>query len=131
MISKEEMFKPILAVSDGFRPIWNEFVREWEDEAELPQYLALSDLATYISGLVTESRTRELSDIFEVIERWLLEGDGYVREAAIVGILEDLQNTNVVGSDVPDKVQELLLPESKKQWAKIIEFWDTGRIISE
>ncbi|PSF14830.1 DUF7674 family protein [Marinobacter shengliensis] len=131
MISKEEMFKPILAVSDGFRPIWNEFVSEWEDEAELPQYLALSDLATYISGLVTESRTRELSDIFEVIERWLIEGDGYVREAAIVGILEDLQNTNVVGSDVPDKVQELLPPESQKQWAKIIEFWDTGRIISE
>ncbi|MET4027073.1 hypothetical protein ABIE59_002608 [Marinobacter sp. MBR-99] len=131
MISKEEMFKPILAVSDGFRPIWNEFVSEWEDEAELPQYLALSDLATYISGLVTESRTRELSDIFEVIERWLIEGDGYVREAAIVGILEDLQNTNVVGSDVPDKVQELLPPESQKQWAKIIEFWDTGRITSE
>lgn len=131
MISKEEMFKPILAVSNGFRPIWNDFINEWGDEAELPQYLALSELARYVSQLVSECRTQELSDIFEVIERWLLEGDEYVREAAIVGILEDLQNTNVVGSDMPQKVQELLLPESRKQWAKVIEFWEGGRGISE
>ncbi|WP_237060863.1 DUF7674 family protein [Microbulbifer sediminum] len=125
------MFKPILAVSDGFRPIWNAFVNEWGDDEELPQYLALSDLARYISKLVSESRTQELSDIFEVIERWHLEGDDYVREAVTVGILENLQNINVVGSDVPDQVQKLLLPESKSQWAKINEFWETGKLISE
>ena len=96
MISKEEMFKPILNVSDGFKPVWNEFVSEWKDDGELPQYLALSKLARYISRLISESQTQELSDIFEVIERWHLEGDDYVREAATVGLLEDLQNTNEV-----------------------------------
>ena len=131
MISREDMFKPILEVSDGFKPVWNEFVSEWKDDAELPQYLALSKLAGYISRLISESRTRELSDIFEVVERWHLEGDDYVREAATVGLLEDLQNINVVGWDVPDKVHKLLLPKSKQQWAKISEFWNTGRVISE
>jgi len=131
MISKEEMFNPIFDASEGFKPIWNEFVEEWKDDDELPQYLALSDLARYISKLISESEDKELKDIFQVIERWHLEGDDYVKEAATVGILEDLQNTNVVGAGVPEKVESYLLPESKKWWLKVYEFWETGKIISE
>lgn len=113
MLVKEEMFKPILEVSDGFRPIWNEFLEEWKDDDELPQYLALGALARYISKLITESRDEELKSIFAVIERWHLEGDSYVKEAATIGMLEGLQNINVVGEGIPEKVELYLLPESK------------------
>ncbi|MEH6491184.1 DUF7674 family protein [Halopseudomonas sp.] len=131
MISRDEMFQPLLEVSEGFNPIWDEFIEEWKDDDELPQYLALSDLARYISGLISESNEKELKDIFSVIERWHLEGDDYVKEAATVGILEDLQNANVVGVGVPKKVESYLLPESKKWWLKVYEFWETGKIISD
>ena len=70
-------------------------------------------------------------DIFSVIERWHLEGDDYVKEAATVGILEDLQNINVVGVGAPEKIEIYLLPESKKWWLKVYEFWGTGKTISE
>ncbi len=60
MISRTEMFQPILEVSEGFRPIWNEFLEEWKEEVELPLYLALSSLARYISSLITKSKTTEL-----------------------------------------------------------------------
>lgn len=125
------MFQPILEVSDGFRPIWNEFLEEWKDDDELPQYLALGDLARYISSLISESKDEEIKKIFAVIERWHLEGDLYVKEAATVGILEDLQNTNLVGEGVPEKIEFYLLPESKKWWLKVYEFWEKGKIISE
>lgn len=125
------MFEPILEASDGFRPIWNEFLEEWKDDDELPQYLALGDLACYISKLISEPNDEELKRIFAVIERWHLEGDSYVKEAATVGILEDLQNTNVVGEGIPEKVELYLLPESKKWWVKVYEFWEKGKIISE
>jgi len=125
------MFQPILEVSDGFRPIWNEFLEEWKDDDELPQYLALGELARYISSLISESKDEEIKKIFAVIERWHLEGDSYVKEAATVGILEDLQNTNVVGEGVPEKIELYLLPESKKWWLKVYEFWEKGKIISE
>ena len=125
------MFQPILEVSDGFRPIWNEFLEEWKDDDELPQYLALGDLARYISSLISESKDEEIKKIFSVIERWHLEGDSFVKEAATVGILEELQNTNVVGERVPKKVELYLLPESKKWWLKVYEFWEKGKIISE
>ena len=131
MISREKMFEPLLSVSEGFKPIWDEFVIEWKDDDELPQYLVLSDLARYISTLISESKEKELKDIFSVIERWHLEGDDYVKEAATIGILEDLQNTNIVGSGIPEKVEAYLLPESKKWWLKVYEFWETGKIISE
>jgi len=131
MIVREEMFQPILEVSDGFRPIWNEFLEEWKDDDELPQYLALGELARYISSLISESKGEEIKKIFAVIERWHLEGDSYVKEAATVGILEDLQNTNVVGEGVPEKIELYLLPESKKWWLKVYEFWEKGKIISE
>lgn len=130
MLTREEMFQPILEVSDGFRLIWNEFLEEWKDDDELPEYLALADLARYISSLISESNEEEIKKIFAVIERWHLEGDSYVKEAATVGIMEDLQNTNIVGEGVPEKIELYLLPESKKWWLKIDEFWEKGKIIS-
>jgi len=131
MISRDEMFEPLLEVSEGFKPIWDEFLEEWKDDDELPQYLVLSDLARYISKIISESKESELKNIFNVIERWHLEGDDYVKEAATVGILEDLQNTNVVGMGVPEKVEAYLLPESKRWWQKVYEFWEIGKVISD
>ncbi|NPU93978.1 MAG: hypothetical protein HPY82_18870 [Gammaproteobacteria bacterium] len=127
MITKTKMFEPLLEISEGFRSIWNEFVEEWKDVEDLPRYLALSDLAKYIAELISEDEEKELRDIFSVIERWHLEGDSYVKEAATIGALESLQNTNVVGVGVPEKVELYLLPESKRWWMKVYEFWETGK----
>ena len=130
MISKETMMLPILQVAEGFKPIWNEFLDEWSDENEVPVYLALSDLARYVSTLVEKSDGEELRDIFSVVERWHLEGDKFVKEAATVGLLEDLQNTNVVGVGVPQKIEPFLLPQTKLWWQKVSLFWSEDKVIS-
>ncbi|MEH6467944.1 MAG: hypothetical protein V7722_09960 [Porticoccus sp.] len=131
MITQQEMFNPMLEVAKGFVPVWEEFIEEWKEEKELLQYLALSELARYISDLIKKEEKEELKGIFEVIERWHIEGDCYVKEAATVGILEDLQNTNIVGAGIPEIVKTYLLPESKKWWLKVYDFWEKGKIISE
>ncbi|MFD3321701.1 DUF7674 family protein [Alteromonas macleodii] len=130
MISKETMMLPILQVAEGFKPIWNEFLDEWSNEDEFPVYLALSDLARYVSTLVEKSDVEELRDIFSVVEQWHLEGDKFVKEAATVGLLEDLQNTNVVGVGVPQKIEPFLLPQTKLWWQKVSLFWSEGKVIS-
>ena len=130
MISKETMMLPILQVAEGFKPIWNEFLDEWSNEDEFPVYLALSDLARYVSTLVEKSDGEELRDIFSVVERWHLEGDKFVKETATVGLLEDLQNTNVVGVGVPQKIEPFLLPQTKLWWQKVSLFWSEGRVIN-
>lgn len=130
MISKKEMLNPVLEASPSFMPIWKKFLEEWKDEDEMPLYLTLGDLARHIGALIESEKiesekSSEIQQIFSVVEAWHLEGDSYVKEAATIGLLEDLQNTKVVGEGIPKKVEPYLLPESKASWNKINKFWNT------
>ena len=132
MISRAQMMGPILQASPSFHPVWNEFVAEYENEGgELPLYIVLGDLARYIALLESRGTEDELQEIFAAIERWHTEGDQYVKEAATIGLLEDLQNTNVVGGKDSSRFAKYLGPESKRWWTKVDAFWKTGEIIRD
>jgi hypothetical protein len=132
MISRAQMMGSILQVSPSFIPVWNEFVAEYENEgSELPLYIVLGELARYIALLERRGIEDELQEIFVAIERWHIEGDDYVKEAATIGLLEDLQNTNVVGGADSSGFIRYLGPESKRWWAKVNAFWEKGEIIRD
>jgi hypothetical protein len=82
-------------------------------------------------GMLAAPDTEGLVRAFAVVERWHLEGDAYVREAATIGLLEDLQNDSLHAETVPKQFEVFLLPESRKWWDKVEEFWRTGKIISD
>ena len=124
------MLLPILEVSPSFRPDWERFIAEWEGESELPIYLVLSDLARHIATLLERGCTRELEEIFAVVESWHSDGDAYVREAATVGLLEDLQNPDLVGIG-SDQFEAYLGPESTRWWNKVEKFWEHGELIKD
>lgn len=122
------MFAPVLEIAPDFQPIWKEFKEEWSDQkpSELPLYLALGDLANYISTKIAEAdETDELYALFSVVERWHIEGDDYVKEAATIGLLEGLQNFTMNNRKARKEVENRLLPESKRWWDKVEEFWKT------
>jgi hypothetical protein len=132
VITRDTMIEPILRVSPRFEPTWREFLAEWKADAdELPLYLLLSDLARHIAQLLEENADSELHAIFEVVENWHLQGDAYVKEAATIGLLEDLQNTNLVGKAAPSRLTKYLGPESKRWWTKVEEFWSKGQLIRD
>ena len=125
MITKHEMFHLIVKASPGFQDNLNTFTAEWECEGEdLPIYLLLTDLAVYIKLLIEIDAVNELRLVFNIVERWHLEGDSYVKESATIGLLEDLQNVNVVGKITPNKVETYLLSESRKMWLELYRFWE-------
>jgi hypothetical protein len=131
LISRDLMMPPVLTASPSFEPVWREFVAEWQGQPEgLPMYLVLSDLARHIATLFDRGADSELREIFRIVEDWHLHGDAYVRNAATVGLLEDLQNTNVVGADVPVRCLGYLGPESLRWWRKVENFWEKGELIS-
>jgi len=123
MIYKHEMIELVLDAAPNFTPIWEEFLEYWADEDDVPLYVILSDLARYIGSLIRDGKDQEIRNIFAVIERWHLEGDAYVKETATVGLLEDLQNSNVVGTGLSEPIEAYLMPESKRGWLKIQAFW--------
>jgi len=126
MIDKDEMFPPILKASPSFTPLWEEFLEEWKDENDLPLYLVLGELSRHIASLVEARKVDELKEIFLIVEHWHIEGSAYVKEAATVGLLEELQGENNAVS-----IEAYLLTESKRWWLKVNEFWDSGKLIRE
>lgn len=124
MIEKAEMFELALKACPSFKPAWEEFLDDWMDDKELPLYLALGGLSRHISSLVETQQVSELTELFEVVERWLIEGSPYVKEAATIGLFEGLQ-----GQSNATSIETYLLPESKKWWSKVNEFWENGTLI--
>ncbi|MER9545565.1 hypothetical protein NKI72_26530 [Mesorhizobium sp. M0437] len=120
------MFEPLMAADPSFRGQWDRFHDEWRDEAEEPLYLALSELALHLIHHLEAGKTDRFSDIFDVVERWIVEGNRHVREAAIVGLLEDLQNPSLHRSTHPDHFKPWLRPQSAFWWAKLYAFWSDG-----
>jgi len=118
MISKRELFEPLLLTIGGFQNSWNAFLNEWEDEIDPPYSLLMQDLAQYISLLIKESKHDELIRIFQALELWHIKDNSHVKELATIGLLEDLQSTSI-----SKQVEPFLLPESKRMWLKINEFW--------
>jgi hypothetical protein len=126
------MMEPILKVSPTFEPVWSAFRAEWKDHPDgLPEYLVLSDLARHIATLIERGADSELRQIFQVVEAWHVDGDPYVKEAATVGLLEDLQNTTVVGNQTPDRCLPYLGPQSLRWWRKVKRFWEKGELLRD
>ncbi len=127
------MLSPILKVCPSFQATWDEFVDEWKNDPDgLQLYLVLSDLARHVIGMLERNETDGVKAVFRVVEAWHLEGDPYVKEAATVGFLEDLQNLNLhAGSTRPEDFLEFLLPDTKYWWTKVEDFWEQGKLITD
>jgi hypothetical protein len=129
-IHKDEMMGVLMRECPSFRPTWEAFLEEWKAQSEdLPHFLALADFARHLIELLGRSETQSFPAIFQAIERLHCEGDHYVREAATVGLLEDLQNTNLHTTTEPEQFRKYLGPESHRWWDKLIGFWERGEVL--
>lgn len=130
MITKAEMMDVLLEACPSFTPRWNAFLDEWQDEKnDLPLYLALSKFVRHLIEMEQRGETQGFEAIFQAIERLLLEGDRYVLEAAVIGLLEDLQNPNLHSQTRPEQFYPYLGRDSKRWWDKLQRFWEAGELL--
>jgi hypothetical protein len=130
VIAKADMIPLMLEACPSFEPKWREFLDYWREEPDPPLYLALSELARHLIDKLARKDTATFPMVFAVVERWHREGNPYVAEAATVGLLEDLQNTNLHKETEPEQFRPWLLPESAKWWDKLYGFWERGELLS-
>lgn len=123
MIAREDMFVPLLKADPSFDPKWQAFCETWRGVADRPMYVALSELARHLIGKLAAQETGAFDAVFEVVERWLAEGDEYVRGAASVGLIEDLQNTSLHATTTPSDFTRWLGPEALHAWKRVAAFW--------
>jgi hypothetical protein len=131
-MTKDEMMGVLLDACPSFTPQWQTFLDEWQEEGDDPPlYLALADFARHLIGMVERGETASFPAIFAAVERLHTEGDHYVREAATVGLLEDLQNLNLHRTTRPELFRQYLGPESQRWWDKLYRFWEHGQPLAE
>jgi hypothetical protein len=124
-LNQFSMMEPILEVLPEFRPQWTTFAAEWKDNPHnkskdgLPLYLVLADLAGFLAQLLEKQVTEKFVVVFEVIEHWLLHGDDYVNNAAVAGLLEDLQNPVLYQKRKPDDFRPWMKPATLKSWERL------------
>ncbi len=126
MIVKGQMFEPMLDACPSFGRLWREFAEESErhpDQQPL-YYLVLGDLARHLVERFRAGLTDEFIPTFQVVESWLCEGDHYVKEAAVIGLLEGIQNSARHVGIEPRGFVNWFLPETHKWWEKLNKFWD-------
>ena len=125
MISKNDMFEPMLVACPVFVPAWRAFLDEWKDsEEELPYYSALGDLAHHLVEQLDAGATQNFEAIFDVVERWHCEGDSYTKEAAMNGLLEGIQNISLNRGIDPRRFESWLKPLSKRSWDSLNRAWN-------
>lgn len=133
MIAKNDMMDVLLAACPSFAPQWQGFRDEWRDEAhDLPLYLVLADFARHLIAMVERGETSGFPAVFAAVERLHVEGEHYVREAATVGLLENLQNLNLHKNGTePGQFRPYLGPVSKTWWDKLYSFWEHGEPLTD
>ncbi len=124
MIVKDDMMGVLLDACPSFQPSWEAWLAEWAESADDPPlYLALAEFARHLIGMLERSVTVSFPAIFAAVERLQLDGEHFVREAAIVGLLEDLQNLNLHTATEPEQFRPFLGPKSAAAWDELYGFW--------
>lgn len=113
----------LLEACPSFSERWREHMTFYEPEKEQLLYLDLGEFADHLVELHQLSRVEEFQAVFSVVERLHTEGDHFVREAATIGLLEDIQKVlGNMGAD-PQAFVQYLGPESMKWWRQLNDFW--------
>jgi hypothetical protein len=122
MIPRSEVMPMLLAACPSFGSAWDAYCAEDMYEAGL-LYIDLGEFARHVIALWQAGQTEELAPVFDAIERLHLEGDDFVREAATIGFLEDLQNNAEHAAIDPEVFRPYLGSESVRWWAALHRFW--------
>lgn len=119
------MMEPLLAADPTFRPKWEALIAEYNDDPRPPIYIALGEFAQHLLEQQERGDTQGFGEVFAVVERWHVEGDHFVGEAATVGFLESLQNC--AGGNDRSKAacfERYLGSVSRTWWEKLYSFWE-------
>lgn len=123
MIDKNQMMELLLGACPSFWPDWQAFHQEYADLSDdLPLYVALADYVRHLIALLEQQRVDRFSAVFGVVERLHADGDEYVRNAAMAGILEFIENTNFHTTTHPNDFLPYFGPESRRWWDEWSDF---------
>jgi len=99
-----------------------EFEIEFDDIDLL--YIIAGAFSRYLLLCYKEKKILELQKGLDFIELLHLNGNSQVKEIAIIGYLEAIQNVFLNSGINPESIFNILGKESKKWWNQLNKFWN-------
>ena len=120
-INKSEAFALLLETCPGAHEAWEEHQVEWQDEDA--SYLGMNVFARHLVEQMGRGETEAFPKVFAVVERLIDEGDEEVRNLAVVGFLEGLQNNASWTEQGYVVFSPWLKPSTRAAWHQLEELW--------
>ena len=94
-------------------------------------YVAFTEFARCLSRAMAARDEQTMRRTFDVVERLITDGDTEVQEAAVVGLIKNLQNANLHEKTTPEDYVPFLRPETERWWSRVKTFWVNGHLMNE
>jgi hypothetical protein len=123
MNSLELIIPKFLEIYPEFQQRWKEHLNDWDGESP-GYYLDLAEFARFLVDQYESNLTNKFAEVFDQIERFLMEGDEEIKGIITVGLLEDIQTIASNRSFGYSVFEKWLGVESKKAWLYLEEIWE-------
>lgn len=120
MIEKLEAMPILLEACPSFEGTWQEHLSDYGDDL---QSVAAGAFAQHLLDLFKNKAVSEFPAVGAALERLLIDGSPFVRELAIVGVLEGIQNSWSNNQVDPECFFPYLGLESANAWKGLNRFW--------
>ena len=135
-ITPDKVIPLLLSACPSFDSEWESSKTENLDESAPGgrlYYLDAGDFVRHIVALKASGETGEFPAVFDVIERFVCEGDAYVKNLGVIGYIEGFQMMTVTsaGLDPERDFRPWMRPTSESWWQRLNRFWggDSGALI--
>jgi hypothetical protein len=115
------IFIEILKISDEYSSSISDSIDEFDGD-ELP-YIWVGSYVADAANLFNSGNKGPMDNLIIMAEELLKNDSHYVREFATVGLIEDMQNSNLVPDNIQKYIYSNLNPLAKLTWEDVDRFW--------
>jgi hypothetical protein len=114
------------AACPSFAGPWQDHVRSFS--GRIGPYVDAGAFASHLVDLLESDATSEFHEVFETVERLLIEGDDGIRYLVAFGLIEDLQNISSNRHDwsFAARFRPWLRPATMEAWDEVHDLWGTS-----
>ena len=122
-LTEAEVMPRLVADFPRFRPRWERHLELWKGEPA-GGYNDIVQFAHFVvEDLYPNGNSEDLQRAFDLMERWLVNGNQNLRELIAIGFLEDVQNVASWQAFGKEVFIPFLGPQSRQAWNEIERIW--------
>ena len=110
--------------------MWAEHLAYWAEEPR-GHYTDLAEFARYIVEAFKRSETNTVQHAFNLLERFVTEGDSETQTLTTIGLIEDIQNIASLESFGYAALVPFLGPNTRVTWAQVEQAWAGKKTLAD